>query len=110
MSMRNKVGKWTCAIMLGIVTFSGPVSTAGATEPGNTAVTAQRNDNNDDAGSNGGYGLWGLLGLLGLLGLVPRPGRRPKVSVIRPEEPASPPLNTYPPAEPTRNPPGVDRS
>jgi hypothetical protein len=67
-----------------------------------------QNQNNGDQNSNSDTGLWGLVGLLGLLGLAglmrhgPKPGAMNGYPVA-----GEPPMNTYPPAQPTRNPPGA---
>ncbi|MEV6830079.1 WGxxGxxG family protein [Amycolatopsis sp. NPDC051102] len=71
------------------------------TDDGNQVNTAR--DDNDD---NGLWGLLGLVGLLGLAGLVRR-GPKPGAMAGYPAAPAEPPANTYPPASPRRNPPGV---
>ncbi|WP_103351344.1 WGxxGxxG family protein [Amycolatopsis sp. CA-128772] len=65
-----------------------------------------RDNNHDDNDDNGLWGLLGLVGLLGLAGLVRR-GPKPGAMAGYPVAGEAPPANTYPPAEPRRNPPGV---
>ncbi|MGK3208109.1 WGxxGxxG family protein [Amycolatopsis sp. MEPSY49] len=106
------------------LTGAFPASAAPADPP----FTAQ-DDNNDNTvhDDNDDNGLWGLLGLVGLLGLAglarrgpkseamagyPAAGRTPRPEVAPHGEPTAragqaPPMNTYPPAEPRRNPPGA---
>lgn len=105
------------------MTGAFPASAAPAAPP--FAAQADNNDNVQD--DNDDNGLWGLLGLVGLVGLAGLARRGPKAEAMagypaagrtsRPEvaphvETASragqaPPMNTYPPAEPRRNPPGA---
>ena len=87
-------------------------------EPNEPASSVQADDDDN--------GLWGLLGLVGLLGLAglarrgpksgamagyPAAGRTSHPDAVPPAEPSrpgqAPPMNTYPPAEPRRNPPGA---
>ncbi|MFJ7219020.1 WGxxGxxG family protein [Amycolatopsis sp. NPDC098790] len=105
------------------VTGAFPASAAPAASP----VAAQAdNDDNVRSDNDDNNGLWGLLGLVGLLGLAGLARRGPKTGAMagypaaggtaRPEavphagtSPAAqaPPVNTYPPAEPRRTPPGA---
>jgi hypothetical protein len=70
-------------------------------------TTAQHTGDQDSHSDNGLWGLLGLLGLFGLAGLMrsgPKPGAMSGYPVAGSGEP---PMNTYPPAGPTRNPPGA---
>ncbi|KDN20115.1 WGxxGxxG family protein [Amycolatopsis rifamycinica] len=76
------------------------------TDNDGTDGNTTRHDNDD----NGDNGLWGLLGLVGLLGLAGLVRRDPKPGAMAGYPAAAatpPPANTYPPAEPRRNPPGA---
>nr|WP_236725393.1 WGxxGxxG family protein [Amycolatopsis orientalis] len=92
--------------MTGTVSADAVSAPAVATQAGQQADN-DPNDRNDSDGDNGLWGLLGLLGLLGLAGLVRR-GPKPGAMAGYPAaDPGAPPANTYPPAEPRRNPPGA---
>jgi hypothetical protein len=68
------------------------------------------NGQNSDSGGSDNAGLWGLVGLLGLLGFTGLMRRGPKREAMDGYPVAGagePPMNTYPPAPPTRTPPGA---
>jgi hypothetical protein len=99
------------------IALAGAAPAAAAPAPA-PATTAHQADNDPDDGTardtgandNGDNGLWGLLGLVGLLGLAGLVRRGPKAGALAGYPGASagtPPVNTYPPAEPRRNPPGA---
>jgi MYXO-CTERM domain-containing protein len=95
--------------LTGTVPADAAPATAVATQAGQQADN-DPNDRNDRNDSDGDNGLWGLLGLLGLLGLAGLVRREPKPGAMAGYPAAgsgTPPANTYPPAEPRRNPPGA---
>ncbi|WP_410600029.1 WGxxGxxG family protein [Amycolatopsis sp. lyj-90] len=117
--MKQALLKSTCAcVMAAVILLTGAGPAAAAVEPVPTAPASRyaaddgngspRDDRSD--ADRGGNGLWGLLGLVGLLGLAGLARRGPKPGAMA-GYPASgadaPPVNTYPPAEPRRHPPGT---
>jgi hypothetical protein len=76
----------------------------------NSAGQNSAAQNTGDQDSHSNNGLWGLVGLVGLLGLAglmrrgPKPGAMDGYPVAGSGEP---PMNAYPPAPPTRVPPGA---
>ncbi|MFK0247193.1 WGxxGxxG family protein [Amycolatopsis azurea] len=102
----------SCAVWATVL-LPGTASAEYASTPA-TAVVQQTPDNDggprdDGRDSDGDNGLWGLLGLLGLVGLGGLARRGPKSGAMTGYPGAgteAPPVNTYPPAEPRRRPPG----
>ncbi|KFU80235.1 MYXO-CTERM domain-containing protein [Amycolatopsis lurida] len=112
MNRKTRLAISSCAIWA-FVMLPGVASAQNATTP-TTTVTQEAPDRDgvsrgDGDDSGGDSGLWGLLGLLGLVGLGGLARRGPKAGAMA-GYPASgaetPPVNTYPPAEPRRRPPG----
>ncbi|ONF73746.1 WGxxGxxG family protein [Amycolatopsis keratiniphila] len=97
-------------VVSGAIALTGTMPASAAPEPtvATQAWHQAENDPNDRTDSDGDNGLWGLLGLLGLLGLAGLVRRGPKTGAMAGYPGAgTPPANTYPPAEPRRNPPGA---
>ncbi|MCG3752508.1 WGxxGxxG family protein [Amycolatopsis sp. Poz14] len=110
--MTAQVRRQICAL---VAAAAIPLAGAGTAEaavvaPG-TAQVQNTGDTANDDHDNGNNGLWGLLGLVGLLGLagLVRRGPKPGAMAGYPAAPdrQAPPANTYPPAGPRREPPGV---
>ncbi|MEU4520699.1 WGxxGxxG family protein [Amycolatopsis sp. NPDC024027] len=113
--MNHKAGRLCCAaIAAGAFALTGAVPASAAPDIVAPAWHQQTDDDGtnrdttrDDNDDNGLWGLLGLVGLLGLAGLVRR-GPKPGAMAGYPAAGATPPpANTYPPAEPRRNPPGA---
>ncbi|MDS0140717.1 MULTISPECIES: WGxxGxxG family protein [unclassified Amycolatopsis] len=112
--MNHKAGKLCCAgVAAAAFALTAAVPASAAPE---FAVPAWHQQTDDDGTNDGNTrddnddnGLWGLLGLVGLLGLagLVRRGPKPGAMAGYPAAGANPPANTYPPAEPRRNPPGA---
>ncbi|WET76468.1 hypothetical protein P3102_20290 [Amycolatopsis sp. QT-25] len=117
--MRHRGAKVVSAFVIsGAIALTGAVPASAMPGP---AVATQAwhqadndpndlNDRNAGNDSDGDNGLWGLLGLVGLLGLAGLARRGPKPGAMNGYPAAgaeAPPVNTYPPAEPRRNPPGA---
>ncbi|MFB9685075.1 WGxxGxxG family protein [Amycolatopsis plumensis] len=114
--MNRKAGKLCCAgVAAAAFALTGAVPASAAPEFTAPAWHQQtddgtNHDNNARDDDNDNNGLWGLLGLVGLLGLAGLIRRDPKPGAMAgypAAAPTAPPANTYPPAEPRRNPPGV---
>ncbi len=117
--MKRALQAATCACAASAaVLLAGVVPASASGVPALAAPVAQQvdddgtgntRDERSDAGE-GDNGLWGLLGLVGLLGLAGLVRRGPKTGAMHGYPAAdtdAPPVNTYPPAEPRRQPPGV---
>jgi hypothetical protein len=102
-----------CAAVAATLVGAVPAAAAPAPAPLTTWHQADNDDGTsgdtarDDSGDNGLWGLLGLVGLLGLAGLVRRGPKADAMTGYPAASPGTPPANTYPPAEPRRNPPGV---
>lgn len=110
--MKSKATNWAAAAALGLALSLGSVSAAEAAPAHPVPVQQSPGNDNpdsaaDDNGSDGLWGLLGLVGLLGLLGLIPRRGPRDRMEAYPAAQSSGPPMNTYPPAAPRRNPPGA---
>jgi MYXO-CTERM domain-containing protein len=114
--MNRTLTKYVSATALGIALSFGSATAAhaehlpGVAAPRQTCDIQDSNcsrqtDNNDDDDN----GLWGLLGLVGLFGLFGLVRRGPKQGAMDGYPAAEPPMNSYPPASPRRNPPGAQR-
>ncbi|MEV6909108.1 WGxxGxxG family protein [Amycolatopsis sp. NPDC051071] len=119
--MKQALRKSTCAgVAAAAILLTGvtPAAAAATDEPGPATPASRQVDNDGNGnsrdersdGDRGDNGLWGLLGLVGLFGLAGLARRGPKDGAMA-GYPASgadaPPVNTYPPAEPRRQPPGA---
>ncbi|RSM56056.1 hypothetical protein DMH03_31545 [Amycolatopsis sp. WAC 01376] len=114
--MRHRGAKVVSAFVAsGAIALTGAIPASAMPEPAVATQAGQQadtdpNDGNDRNDSDGNSGLWGLLGLVGLLGLAGLARRGPKPGAMNGYPAAgsgAPPANTYPPAEPRRNPPGA---
>jgi hypothetical protein len=112
--MKSTTARRVSAATLGLALLFGSAATAEAAPAYPVAVQQSPGDDTDTpdatADDNGNDGLWGLLGLaglLGLLGLIPRRRPRDPMEAYPAAQNSGPPMNTYPPAAPRRNPPGA---
>ncbi|MBB5851292.1 WGxxGxxG family protein [Amycolatopsis umgeniensis] len=116
--MKSALRKTVCACAASAaVLLTGGVPVSAAEVQGPAVPLAQPVDDDGDGNRDerpdadrGDNGLWGLLGLVGLLGLAGLARRGPKAGAMTgyPTPGAdAPPVNTYPPAEPRRQPPGA---
>lgn len=112
--MNHTKRKLCCAgIAAAAIALTGALPASAAPALTTQAWHAQTDDNthhDNTADDNDDNGLWGLLGLVGLLGLAGLVRRDPKPGAMAGYPAAGatpPPANTYPPAEPRRNPPGA---
>ncbi|WP_414937912.1 WGxxGxxG family protein [Amycolatopsis sp. cmx-11-51] len=113
-----RISTCACAASVALLLSGGGTVSAVAAPSPVTPISQQVDDDRDGNGSSrddrvdgdGNNGLWGLLGLVGLLGLAGLARRGPKAGAMTGYPGAgsdAPPVNTYPPAEPRRHPPGV---
>ncbi|MEU3628669.1 hypothetical protein BS329_09295 [Amycolatopsis coloradensis] len=115
--MKRALQKTTCAcVAAAAVMLTGAVPASATGESAPTVPASQEVDDGNGrmreerADADGDNGLWGLLGLVGLLGLAGLARRGPKAGAMAGYPAAgadAPPVNTYPPAEPRRQPPGA---
>ncbi len=115
--MKRALQAATCACAASAAFLLAGVVPASATGvPTVAAPVSQQVDDDgngntrDERSGDGDNGLWGLLGLVGLLGLAGLVRRGPKAGAMTGYPAAgadAPPVNTYPPAEPRRQPPGA---